>query len=56
MIVKSLIRKFIKEKGYRLGKEVDVALTSKIIFFLTLAMEKAKADGRKTVTKEDVIC
>ncbi|TXT63998.1 MAG: hypothetical protein BAJALOKI1v1_630001 [Promethearchaeota archaeon] len=56
LYVKSKIREYIKEKGCNTGSDVvdGEVLNKRIIEVLDRAIDRAKANGRKTVQEKDI--
>ncbi|MBY8999847.1 MAG: DUF1931 domain-containing protein [Candidatus Heimdallarchaeota archaeon] len=55
MIVQSKVRDYIKELGdYKVGGDLLKALDDKLAGLLKKAADRAKANGRKTVSARDL--
>ena len=55
MIVQSKVRDYIKELGdYKVGGDLLKALDDKLTALVKKAAERAKANGRKTVSARDL--
>jgi len=54
LVIKSNIRKAVKEKIPNVAEEVEEALNVKIQDILDKAVERAKANGRKTLHARDL--
>ena len=54
LVIKSNIRKAVKEKIPNVAEEVEEALNTKIEEILDKAVERAKANGRKTLHARDL--
>lgn len=55
MIVQSKVREFVKELGdYKVGGDLLKALDEKVAKIVKLAANRAKANGRKTVSARDL--
>lgn len=56
LVVTSKVKKFIKEKGdCNTSSETIEALTKAVERLCARGIEKAKADGRKTVMARDIV-
>jgi histone H3/H4 len=54
LVIKSNIRKYTKEKIANVAEEVEEALNKKIADDLDKAIERAKANGRRTLHARDL--
>ncbi len=54
LVVASKVREYIKSKGCLTSGELVSALSSKVYCCLDSAIERAKANNRKTVSAKDV--
>jgi len=54
LIIKSNIRKAVKDKISNVAEEVEQALNKKVQEILNEACERAKANGRKTLHARDL--
>ena len=54
LIIKSNIRKAVKEKMPNVAEEVEEALNKKVEEILDKACERAKANGRRTLHARDL--
>ena len=54
LIIKSNIRKAVKDKTANVAEEVEEALNDKVIKMLEEACERAKANGRRTLHARDL--
>ena len=54
LVIKSNIRKVTKDKIANVAEEVEDALNKKIKDILDKAIERAKANGRKTIHARDL--
>jgi histone H3/H4 len=55
LVVTSKVKKFIREKaGFNTSAEVIDVLSRKVAVLCEAAIEKARAEGRKTVKDRDV--
>ena len=54
LIIKSNIRKAVKDKISNVAEEVEQALNEKVQEILNEACERAKANGRKTLHARDL--
>jgi histone H3/H4 len=55
LVVTSKVKKMIKEKaGFNTSATLVEALSNKVVLMCETAIEKAKADGRKTVMDRDL--
>ena len=54
LIIKSNIRKAVKEKIPNVAEEVEGALNKKVEEMLDTGIERAKANGRKTLHARDL--
>ena len=55
LVVTSKVKKMIKEKaGFNTSSTLVEALSNKVASLCEVAIEKAKADGRKTVMDRDL--
>ena len=53
-IVKSKVREFAKEKEMNVSGEADKALSEAVENLLEKAVERAEANGRKTIKARDI--
>ena len=54
LIIKSNIRKAVKDKIPNVAEEVEEAMNKKVEEILDKAIERAKANGRKTLHARDL--
>jgi histone H3/H4 len=54
LVVKSKVRAYTKKKKMNLGGDAVVQLTKEVKRLLDRAVERAKANGRKTVKARDI--
>lgn len=54
LVVASKVREYIKSKGCLTSGELVPQLSGKVYCILDCAIERAKANGRKTVNPKDV--
>jgi histone H3/H4 len=54
LVVKSEVKRLVKEMDYRLGEEGMNALNSQVEELIKKAAERAKGNNRKTIMAQDI--
>ncbi len=54
LVVNSKVKDYVKGKGLNSSGDLSEALSKKVAKLLDEAMERTKANGRKTVRPEDI--
>ena len=53
-VVKSEVKRIVKEMDYRMGEEALTALSDRVEEMVKKAAERAKANNRKTIMAQDI--
>jgi len=54
LIVKTKLRDLVQERGFKVSGDLYVAMSDKIIDILNQGIERAEANGRKTILVRDI--
>ncbi len=54
LVVKSKVKDIVQEKGYKVSADLYVAMSDKVQVILEEGMQRADANGRKTVLVRDI--